>query len=667
MRYFRKIDRSAGILIAGCVIAGILLCLLLYNTQKSAGGAASGESGYDFFAELHYDDFSYEYGYVVNGTDFQAETDRPWIGLINENGILAASAKIQFEEPLRRDTVVQVYFSTGELTEELSRTRMAKKGTREMIINFPRDKYRELRFDIRGSFKLSSIQLSNQVIPPAEDKRTYGNGILIFLLLLDGVYLLWKYAMPEMRGRIFLPDQVTCFAFICILWGTAFAFLIIPWQMPDEYGHLQMIGKGIRNDALAQTLYDEMPLDHERIMFHPEEKIEGHVIKEQMKKAPSYITKELMPKGMDKELLRHLPAAAGVMLGVMLRLPVYWSLMLGKFFSLLSYVGICSLALKITPKGKALLKAVMLLPMCIQQAASLSYDAVLLPICFLFIAYILYLKLEAPVICGRNLLIIAGMVGYIAITKIPYVLLAGIIFLLPLEKTEIHMGRYKITGDRLKRWRGVILAGVLAALLSGLWLFRENQWLKIVYASICQWAQTLYLFGMTWKNFAGDLLVSLVGNFGYKDTPAALWFVGGEIAFIIITGAAYIKSEARETTGLKATEAYRWRGYDRAVIYLTCGACIYAITLSMVRHTACVLFFGTEDMAVSIDWQEALYQIPFIGGLQGRYYIPVLLLALLPVNPIFEVKKKTYRVFASLLFAFAVLYTCSIIYGRFWY
>lgn len=664
MMSFRRIGRSAGILIAGCVAAGILLCLLLYNALKHGD---RGEDNYDFFAELHSGDFSYDYGYDINGTDFQAEVDRPWLGLIDENGIQVTSAKVQFEEPLCRDTVVQVYFSTGELTEELSRTRTAKKGTREIIINFPRNKYRELRFDIRGSFKLSSVQLSDQVAPSAEDKRMYGNGILMALLLLDIGYLFWKYVIPRVKGKIPLPDQVTCFAIICILWGIAFAFLIIPWQMPDEYDHLWMIGKGIGNDNLVQTLYDQMPLDSERIMFHPEEKIDGCQIRESMKKLPSYETAKLMPKGVGVELLRHFPSTAGVMLGVLLHLPVYWSLLLGKLFSLLFYVGVCSFALKITPKGKAVFEAVMLLPMCIQQAVSLSYDAILLPMCFLFIAYILYLKFEASVICGRNLLIVAGIAVYISVIKIPYALLAGIVLLLPLEKAAIHIGGYQITGDRLRRCRGIIIVCFLVPVFLGLWLFRENQWLQIVYASICQWAQTIYLFGSTWENFAGDLLVSLVGNFGYKDTPTALWFVGGEIAFIIIMGITYIKRGSLEKGESKAAEAYGWRGYDRAVIYLTCAACLYAITLSMVRHTACVLFYGTEAIAVSLNWQEALYQIPFVGGLQGRYYIPVLLLGLLPMVPILEIKEKTYRAFSFLFFAFAFIYTCSVIYCRFWY
>lgn len=664
MMPFRRADRFNGRLTAGWVAAGILLCLLLYNRLKPAEGAADN---YDFFAELHWDDFSYDYGYDINGTDFQAKTDRPWVGLIDEEGITAASARIQFEEPLCRDTVIQIYFSTEELTEELSRTRTAKKGTREIVINFPRDKYRELRFDIRGSFQLSSIQLSNQVVPPAEDKRTYGNGILLFLLLLDLGGLFWKYGLPKWKEKISPPDQVTCFALICILWGIAFAFLIIPWQMPDEYDHLQMIGKGFRNHELAHALYDEMPLDSERIMFHPEEKIDASQVKELMKKIPSYNTGKLLPRGIDGELLRHFPAAAGVMLGALLRLPAYWTLLLGKFCSLLFYVGVCSLALKITPRGKWLFEAVMLLPMCMQQAVSLSYDAVLLPVCFLFIGYILYLKFEASVIYGRNLLAIAGMAGFIAAIKIPYILLAGIVFLLPLGKIEIHIGRYELTGDRLRRYRGIIMACFLVTAALGLWGWRENQWLKIVYASVCQWAQTIYLFGATWKKFAGDLLVSLVGNFGYKDTPTALWFVGGETAFIVITGITCIKKGIGQKTELKATEAYQWRGYDRAVIYLTCAACIYVITLSMVRHTACVLFYGTEDIAVSLNWQEVLYQIPFVGGLQGRYYIPVLLLGLLPVAPILEIQEKTYRAFSFVFFALAFIYTCFVVYCRFWY
>ena len=48
------------------------------------------------------------------------------------------------------------------------------------------------------------------------------------------------------------------------------------------------------------------------------------------------------------------------------------------------------------------------------------------------------------------------------------------------------------------------------------------------------------------------------------------------------------------------------------------------IMLSMVNHTIMVILFGAENLNKTYHIREALYQIPYIGGLQGRYFIPLM-------------------------------------------
>lgn len=659
----KSMIRKEGYAFIVCVVvAFVILAFLIYNNLKFANEKLEKKEGYDFFAELFYEDFSYDYGYIINGTDFYAEVERPWLGLIDENGILVTSAKINFEEPLQRDTVIQVYFSTEELIEDQSRTRIAKKGTREIVLNFPRNTYRELRFDIRGSFKLSSIQLSNNVIPSIEDKRICINTFLVLFLILDVIYLFQKYFISVIEKKIF-SNQILRFAFFSIVWGIAFSFLIIPWQTPDEYSHLQMIGKGIKNENIAKVLFEEMPLDRDRIMFCSEEKIYKSQVKQVMKTFPSYNIYECLPKGIGRELIRHFPATLGIVLGILLRVPAYWTLILGKIFSLIFYVSICCIVLKIVPIQKELFEIVMLLPMCIQQAVSISYDAVLIPMCFLLMAYVLYLKFTVTEICMRDVMTLFGILAYIALTKIPYIILGGIILILPIEKVQLHIGKYSIRGEEIRKWRGIIYSSIFIIMLLILYLYRDNEWLKIVFASICQLPQTLYLFRESWNKFSGELLISLVGNFGYLDTPTALWFVCGEIASIVIISMTQIKFELEDDLEEKKV----WKGRDRAVIYLTCLASVYFVTLSMVGHTVGIMFFGTEAISAQVNWREALYQIPFIGGLQGRYYIPMFLLVLLPMFTILNIKEKVYKIFYYSFFIIAVVYTCNVIYSRFWY
>ena len=93
-------------------------------------------------------------------------------------------------------------------------------------------------------------------------------------------------------------------------------------------------------------------------------------------------------------VIKHLPATIGIYIGIIFGLPAFWVLQLGELFALLFYSYICYKALQIMPIKKNMMAWFMIFPMALQQAASINYDAVLIPLCYLFISYMLYLKYE---------------------------------------------------------------------------------------------------------------------------------------------------------------------------------------------------------------------------------------------------------------------------------
>ena len=67
------------------------------------------------------------------------------------------------------------------------------------------------------------------------------------------------------------------------------------------------------------------------------------------------------------------------------------------------------------------------------------------------------------------------------------------------------------------------------------------------------------------------------------------------------------------------------------------------------------------------DWSSALFEITEIHGLQGRYYIPLLPLFLLPFPKILEMEAKIYTKVIIGAYVFACMYTCGVIGMRYWY
>lgn len=443
------------------------------------------------------------------------------------------------------------------------------------------------------------------------------------------------------------------FTIIALVWGVLFSFLILPWQGPDEDRHVKMIGAEIRNANLADVMLKEVPLNEHAIRWTPENKIRAKDVLSAMVKPPEYSRGECAPRGISMNAVRHLPATAGIVIGVLLGVPAYWVLTLGKLFSVAFYIVICNIALRMMPLRKELLESVMLMPMCIHQAASLSYDCVLISMSFLFIAYVLHLKFKAVSIKKYDLLILIGILYCIAVAKLPYAMLGMLVFMLPLSKLDISFMGFSVTGEDMRRFRPAILGLIIIALAGIIYIGRDNMWIQLIISSFLNFPRTMWLFVRTGKVWSPDIFQSLIGNFGWLDAPTATWFVAFMTAFIAVMSMTHINKND--------TCPYSLRFADRAAMYAAFGLCFYLVTVSMIA-------FGAEYMGYnSNDWAHRLYEITEIGGLQGRYYMPVLPLLLLPLPKIFEMKERDYKALSTSVYVMSCIYTCGVVACRYWY
>lgn len=264
----------------------------------------------------------------------------------------------------------------------------------------------------------------------------------IFRLLKYICIILLLFFISKLGAESKLCSANTRFILLASLFGIVFSFSIIPWQTPDEWTHLKMIGEGIENPSLVEVLHNDMPFNEYFIKFDNEKAVNDNELISVMTKKPSYTLAECLPRGVSYEFFRHFPAAIGIMLGILLRLPTYWVLQLGELFSLTFYIIVCNYTLKITPVKKSAFEVVMLLPMCIQQVSSINYDSVLLPLSFFFVAYILYLKYEKEEIKLYDFITLGVTLFGIIMIKLPYGIMGVLMFMLPWKKIAFS-GRLK--------------------------------------------------------------------------------------------------------------------------------------------------------------------------------------------------------------------------------
>lgn len=149
-------------------------------------------------------------------------------------------------------------------------------------------------------------------------------------------------------------------AFLILIIGLMMAFMVPTWETPDEYTHLWMIGDSIGVDGFADKITDSIELQQERIEFHPEEKVDIQEQKDSMVESPKYVRSEMLPKAIHISVIKHLPATLGIILGILLGMPAYWVMQFGEIFSLIFYVYICYLSLKLMPIKKEVMALLML-------------------------------------------------------------------------------------------------------------------------------------------------------------------------------------------------------------------------------------------------------------------------------------------------------------------
>jgi uncharacterized membrane protein len=274
---------------------------------------------------------------------------------------------------------------------------------------------------------------------------------------------------------------------------------------------------------------------------------------------------------------------------------------LGRLANLALYVVLVFLALRLAPAHRWTLCMVALVPTSIFQAASLSADVLTNAISWLFLAAVLGAAARPGPIARRELGLLLGLAALLGGLKPPAAVLSPLVLLVPAERF----------GDR-RRWLAAG-AGALAAAAStsGLWLGALAQYqLPTMVVGADAAAQ---LRGMLAEPLAfGALLAksvsaqvgsygrTLVGVLGWVDTPLPVWVYpawwAAVVAVAVFDGGA----------------ASPVRGVGRALcIGLALAGSLVAVTLIYL-----LIPVGADP----------------IVGVQGRYFLPFLPLALFALH-----------------------------------
>lgn len=321
----------------------------------------------------------------------------------------------------------------------------------------------------------------------------------------------------------------------------------------------------------------------------------------------------------------HLPQALGIIIAKIFNANLVIQFYVGRIVNLLFATMLMYFAIKLIPFKKIIVVFLGLLPITMNEFASLSADAITISMCILYIAYILYLKYQKIDSYSKKQIIILGVLTIlVALVKIVYVPLVLLLFLLPKE--------------RFKDNKNIIVISFIASavILNLIWLAYCSRFLVEFNPGVNSAEQVKYVLThpFTYMLIICRTIVVYLQNFivclngeglGHYNAQASVLYVFSSIALFIFLFFVKDKEE-----------------YDEIHIDTKTKVIISIIFLLIV-----VLIYSS----LYVQWNIVSNQI--IEGVQGRYFLPVLLLtSLIFDNNYLNVREKINKryIFVFMLF-----------------
>ncbi len=326
-------------------------------------------------------------------------------------------------------------------------------------------------------------------------------------------------------------------------------------------------------------------------------------------------------------------------LGPRLDIPVVYIYYVIRFSYLVLYLVLVYFSLRIIPFGKWLLGVVVVAPTCLITAASISPDPIIFGVCFLFIAWILFLFKNSEIfITRRQLIITCILILALGTLKPNYIFLLFLLFALPfkgfLRKRDFFI---------------LIIASFISIGVSLGWSYMASQ---VVFNQLDLATDTIPQFKTLIQNpvfFFKAMALTISVNF----TTYLTQFIGVAgysywrfplIVYIFYPIAILLSYFLEE----KRTQTSKLR-----VVFLLTGIINFLVIF--------VLFFIANTPLNS----------PTIIGITGRYFNPFLLLFLIPlmfVKPVNVIKHIFIAVITliSLLSLITLFFDYHVMCGGFW-
>ncbi|MEX0268417.1 DUF2142 domain-containing protein [Leptolyngbyaceae cyanobacterium UHCC 1019] len=451
--------------------------------------------------------------------------------------------------------------------------------------------------------------------------------------------------------RLIAPEKI--FAILVSIFGILFLIVTPPFQVADENAHFfrayhvsegHLMAKRADKEfggLLPESLSTVAQVVSAGVAFHPENK----------QKIEDIFTTLRIPLNVEKRSfinywtvakyspVPYLPQASGIAIARLFGATPLALMYFGRLFNLIFFALTGYFAIKITPIFKWGFLLLLLTPISLFTAASVSGDALTIGVSFLLTAVFLSCALDENVSFDRPKgIIIFVLAALLSLAKPPYQLLILLFFTIPIKKIG-NRKTYFAVFTLLAAWCAALSLGVVYAIKD----LKDVSYSPEMTSPTSQLAfladnpgMFFVAFFNGWKVDGLSIIHQLIGQLGWLDTKLPGVLIDSYLGILVIIALF---------GGNKKIRLFR---IQRFVIFLTAALNIILISFVLYLHWA--------PLGASV-----------IRGWQGRYLIPFSpLLFLLFYNRKFSVEDEKLELLVTCYVPFAATLTLIVLFYRYY-
>ncbi|MBE6161603.1 MAG: DUF2142 domain-containing protein [Firmicutes bacterium] len=459
---------------------------------------------------------------------------------------------------------------------------------------------------------------------------TRGNNSIFkyIITLLIIMHFIVFIVLKKMISKKMPPEKV--FLVFGIMFGTLFMFFIPFGYTPDEANHFLRSYEISTGNLISIKKENEvgnyLPTNIEKVISHYElqdayknEKENLSIKFNNEKKFYNFANTSLY------SFICYLPQSIGIMIGRLLKFPILITAYLGRILNFSLWIALIYLAIKKIPIGKNLILFISMLPMSLQEAVSLAPDAMTNCVSISLVSFVLYHLYNKNEFDKKNMIIASILCIAISMLKIVYLPLCLLLILIPDSKFKSKKNKYfKICS-----------LAMLVILLNLIWLKISSNFLIEFMPGVDSGKQVMYILNHPYSYFS-----ILFNTYEYYSITYMFTMLGSNMEYLNV----YVSQPCLLIYFLFIIYAAM---FDTNIVLEKKVKYLFSFV------SVCIILLISTSLYV--QWTS--YMNPEILGIQGRYFLPILL----PLMLLFSRKFKKNATDFSKIYYYIFATNCYVV------